>query len=65
MTAVYYPNPHWQPGHGGHLRCYPLYAEGRLAPRTVEVGPCMDRLVLFRADVLLHDVGAYTPPTVC
>lgn len=57
MAAVYYPNPHWLPAHGGLLRCYPLSAGG-----PVDIAPQMDRLVVFRADVLLHAVTPYDPP---
>ena len=62
ISAVYYLNPFWAPGHGGLLRCYPLLRRGQAAPHCVEVEPLLDRLVLFRADVMLHAVTPYTPP---
>jgi SM-20-related protein len=47
ITAIYYLNPEWQPSHGGRLR---LYSEH--GPLEVE----LDRLVVFRSELLEHEV---------
>ncbi|MEZ5979509.1 MAG: 2OG-Fe(II) oxygenase [Planctomycetota bacterium] len=48
-TAVYYLNPDWRPGDGGEL-----VAHEPDGARTIE--PRLDRLVLFLADRLEHEV---------
>lgn len=48
LTAIVYLNAGWRPEHGGRLR---LYVEPPL-----EVEPVMDRLVVFRSQVLEHEV---------
>jgi SM-20-related protein len=48
-TAIYYLNPGWTPAAGGQLRLYT--AEG-----TVDVEPILDRLVLFLAEKVEHEV---------
>ena len=59
ITALFYLNPHWQPGHGGELVLYPL-PRGR-----VMIEPRHDRLVLFAADSMLHRVLPSTAERVC
>lgn len=63
LSFVLYLNQNWRPEHGGALR---LYTEG-LSPETQnELGPHCDidpiagRLVLFRSDLVWHEVRATT-----
>lgn len=49
LTAIYYPNPDWQPEHGGELVVYAAAGERRVAP-------VLDRLVVFVADEVEHEV---------
>lgn len=49
MTGICYLNPDWRPEHGGALRIWPPSGE------TI-VAPILGRLVLFRADLLEHEV---------
>ena len=48
LTAIYYPNVHWAPAHGGQLR---LYGDARYSPSgvtwPVDVEPRADRLLIF------------------
>lgn len=48
LTAICYLNPGWTPTHGGQLRlcCEP----------AVELEPRLDRLVVFRSEVIEHEV---------
>jgi SM-20-related protein len=48
LTAIVYLNPAWQPAHGGLLRLH-------LEP-PVDVAPAMDTLVVFRSEVVEHEV---------
>jgi Rps23 Pro-64 3,4-dihydroxylase Tpa1-like proline 4-hydroxylase len=50
VTALLYLNPDWKEEHGGHLRLQPFLKT------PVRVAPLMNRLVLFRSDVVLHRV---------
>jgi len=49
ITAIYYLNPEWEPAHGGMLRLYPGCG-------PLEVEPSLDRLVVFRSELLEHEV---------
>lgn len=49
LTAIYYLNPNWQPGHGGELAIY-------LENQELHVEPVADRLVVFFAEQLEHAV---------
>ena len=49
LTAIYYLNPRWQPGHGGELAIY-----GEQGEMTLE--PLLDRVVVFFAEQLEHSV---------
>lgn len=48
LTAICYLNPHWSAAHGGQLRlcCEP----------AVELEPRLDRLVVFRSELIEHEV---------
>ncbi len=48
ITAIVYLNPGWVPEHGGQLR---LHVEP-----PVELEPTLDRLVVFRSEVVEHEV---------
>ncbi|KAI3428529.1 hypothetical protein D9Q98_007352 [Chlorella vulgaris] len=50
VTAIWYLNPGWQPGHGGELRLYPF------PQPAVDIAPLNDRLVLFSSTDMLHRV---------
>lgn len=50
LTAIYYLNEGWAPGHGGLLRIFP-----GVGP-PVEVEPLLDRLVIFLSSRLEHEV---------
>lgn len=48
-TAIYYVNPGWTPAAGGQLRLH--------APAgPVDVEPLLDRLILFLAERIEHEV---------
>jgi SM-20-related protein len=49
LTAIYYLNPLWRPEHGGVLRLH-------LAAGTVDIEPRLDRLVVFLATLVEHEV---------
>lgn len=49
LTAICYLNPDWRADHGGTLRIWPPSGEALIAP-------ILGRLVLFRADLLEHEV---------
>ena len=55
VTAIVYLNPDWEPRHGGMLR---LYAPGG----AIDVGPVMDRAVIFLSELLEHEVLAPNAP---
>lgn len=48
ITAIVYLNSTWQPAHGGQLRMH-------LEP-IVDIEPRMDRLVVFRSELVEHEV---------
>ena len=50
LTAVYYLNDAWIPDHGGLLRAFPAGTD------PVEIGPVIDRLVVFLSGRLEHEV---------
>jgi SM-20-related protein len=49
MTAIVYLNPAWEPAHGGRLT---LFVE----PRPLEVDPTLDTCVVFRSQLIEHEV---------
>jgi SM-20-related protein len=49
LTAICYLNPHWRPEHGGVLRLH-------LPSGPVDVEPRLDRLVVFRSELVEHEV---------
>ncbi|HVE86917.1 MAG TPA: 2OG-Fe(II) oxygenase [Myxococcales bacterium] len=49
LTAICYLNPDWRPEHGGLLRLH-------LPEGPVDVAPSLDRLVVFRSEVVEHQV---------
>jgi hypothetical protein len=51
ITALYYMNPDWEEAHGGQLRAYYDKPE-----KYWDVEPKMDRLLLFRSDIVPHEV---------
>lgn len=53
LTAIYYLNEAWIPEHGGQLR---LYNSGT---GHWDVEPLLDRLVVFRADRVDHEVWTF------
>uniref|UniRef100_A0A7S1J8X9 Fe2OG dioxygenase domain-containing protein n=1 Tax=Eutreptiella gymnastica TaxID=73025 RepID=A0A7S1J8X9_9EUGL len=50
LSALLYLNPDWKPGDGGEIVVSPFLGQ----PTTIE--PCMDRLVLFFSETMLHRV---------
>jgi hypothetical protein len=50
LTVVVYLNPFWQPGDGGELVLWPFLGE------KVTVAPKLDRVAMFRSDLMLHRV---------
>jgi SM-20-related protein len=48
VTAIVYLNQGWVPAHGGQLRLH-------LSP-PIDVDPTLDRLVVFRSEVVEHEV---------
>eukprot|EP00878_Enallax_costatus_P041821 GHUV01048715.1.p1 GENE.GHUV01048715.1~~GHUV01048715.1.p1 ORF type:complete len:312 (+),score=59.69 GHUV01048715.1:317-1252(+) len=59
VTAIFYLNENWKPGHGGQLRLYPFPAP------PVDIPPVADRLVLFSTTRMLHRVLPSTVPRSC
>jgi SM-20-related protein len=57
-TAIYYLNPHWQPEDGGELQLAPSPGE----PTPPPIAPLLDRLVLFLAERVEHEVRATRAP---
>lgn len=61
ITALYYLNPDWEASMGGQLRVH-LDSDNGVrnmdngAGRTWDVKPLLDRLVLFRSDLVDHEV---------
>ena len=50
LTAILYLNPEWQPADGGELRIHPTAGPPR------DIAPAGGRLVLFRSDLVEHEV---------
>jgi len=50
LTCAVYLNPEWKLGHGGELQLFPFLE------RADNIQPLMDRLVIFRSDLMLHRV---------
>lgn len=50
LTAIYYPNIHWEPAHGGQLRVF--FSEDNVE----DIDPVADRLVVFLSEILDHQV---------
>jgi SM-20-related protein len=49
LTAIVYLNEGWAPAHGGQLKLF-------LEPTPVIVEPLLDRLVVFRSELVEHEV---------
>ncbi len=71
LTAIYYLNPDWKPEHGGKLRLFRTASQGSLRDKATWVGwrrdlpgedphwdvePLLDRLIIFRSDLVEHQV---------
>jgi SM-20-related protein len=54
LSFVFYLNPNWEVGDGGELLLY-LNEDG--AEQTVVVNPLLGRLVVFRSEILEHEVA--------
>tara|TARA_R110002049_G_scaffold209020_2_gene379583 strand:+ start:1380 stop:2060 length:681 start_codon:yes stop_codon:yes gene_type:complete len=54
LSFVFYLNPNWQEGDGGELL---LYLQENGAEKTVKVNPLLGRLVVFRSELLEHEVA--------
>lgn len=54
LSFVFYLNPDWKVGDGGELLLY-LQEDGQ--EKTVTVDPILGRLVVFRSEVLEHEVA--------
>lgn len=54
LSFVFYLNPDWKAGDGGELLLY-LQEDGQ--EKTVTVDPLLGRLVVFRSEVLEHEVA--------
>ncbi|MGM0479795.1 MAG: 2OG-Fe(II) oxygenase [Bacteroidota bacterium] len=50
ISMIIYLNEEWKPGHGGELKIYPTQTD------PVLIAPLYNRCVLFRSDVLYHEV---------
>lgn len=50
LTVIMYLNPQWQPGDGGELVLWPFLGG------AVTVAPKLDRVAMFRSDLVLHKV---------
>lgn len=49
FTVILYLNPNWKPGHGGELVAY-------LPHSTLSISPVMGNMVVFRSDLIEHEV---------
>jgi len=62
LTLVYYLNPDWSEGQGGHLRLYPETERRAISygigfdDDVADVLPVEDSLAMFRADWMVHEV---------
>jgi SM-20-related protein len=54
LSFVFYLNPGWQKGDGGELL---LYLNENKIERTVTIEPLLGRLVVFRSEILEHEVA--------
>jgi SM-20-related protein len=54
LSFVFYLNPDWKSGDGGELL---LYMQENGAEKTVTVDPILGRLVVFRSELLEHEVA--------
>lgn len=54
LSFVFYLNPNWKEGDGGELLFY-LQENGE--EKTVTVNPILGRLVVFRSEILEHEVA--------
>ena len=54
LSFVFYLNPGWQKGDGGELL---LYLNENEIEQTVTVEPLLGRLVVFRSEILEHEVA--------
>ena len=54
LSFVFYLNPNWQQGDGGELL---LYLSENDVEKTVVVNPLLGRLVIFRSELLEHEVA--------
>lgn len=53
LSFILYLNPHWQPGHGGELRLFLPNPTGEVQK---DIEPVGGRLLVFRSDLLEHEV---------
>lgn len=54
LSFVFYLNPNWKEGDGGELL---LYLQENGEEKTVTVNPILGRLVVFRSEILEHEVA--------
>ncbi|KAA3652806.1 MAG: 2OG-Fe(II) oxygenase [Bacteroidetes bacterium] len=54
LSFVFYLNPNWQKGDGGELL---LYLKENESEKTISVDPILGRLVIFRSELLEHEVA--------
>lgn len=59
ITCLVYLNPDWKSGDGGELQLLPF------CDKEVVIEPLFDRMVLFRADRILHGVKAAAKERFC
>lgn len=59
LTCIVYLNENWKKGDGGELVLWPFLQ------KPIVIPPLMDRLVMFRSDLLLHRVLPSTVPRYC
>lgn len=61
ITCIYYLNEGWTNEHGGELRIWDAAdvateRYGQISPASLDIAPVLDRLVMFRSDVVPHAV---------
>jgi len=54
LSFVFYLNPDWKTGDGGELL---LYLQENGTEKTIVVNPLLGRLVVFRSEILEHEVA--------
>lgn len=59
LTFIVYLNSNWQPGDGGELLLWPFLGS------KVTIAPKMNRVVLFRSDLVLHRVQTSLTDRFC